>query len=56
VPKEDETIQRMIALKGDIFPNYSEDKFKQLLEKKAKIVKIQNISSTKRKMYEYSRD
>ena len=45
----------MMSLKGDIFPNYTEENFKKLLEKKVKIEKIITVSKTNRKIYEYTR-
>ena len=55
VPKEDPTVKLMMSLKGDIFPNYTEENFKKLLEKKVKIEKIITVSKTNRKIYEYTR-
>ena len=34
VPKNDETIQKMLKFKGDIFPDYTENNFKKFLETK----------------------
>jgi len=54
VPKEDPTSQFMLSLKGDIFPDYNEDNFKKELSKIAKITKITTVSSTERRIYEYT--
>ncbi len=55
VPKEDPTVKLMMSLKGDIFPDYTEENFKRILEKKVKIEKIITVSKTNRKIYEYTR-
>ena len=55
VPKNDETIQKMLKFKGDIFPDYNEENFKYFIEKKAKIVSIKEVTSSGRKIYEYKR-
>ena len=31
VPKEDPTVKLMMSLKGDIFPDYTEENFKRIL-------------------------
>ena len=55
VPKNDETIQKMLKFKGDIFPDYTENNFKKFLETNAKIVSVKEITSSGRKIYEYKR-
>tara|TARA_B100000886_G_scaffold208962_1_gene144627 strand:- start:923 stop:2305 length:1383 start_codon:yes stop_codon:yes gene_type:complete len=55
VPKKDETIQKMLKFKGDIFPNYSEENFKSLIEKKARIISIKEVTSSGRKIYQYEK-
>ena len=54
VPKEDDMIKEMTKLKGDIFENYNEERFKFILEQKAKIVGTNKVSSSGRVLYEYS--
>ena len=54
VPKDDETIKRMLTLKGDIFKEYNEENFKNLIKKNAKIISETNISKSGRKIFEYS--
>lgn len=39
VPKTDATVQRMLALKGDIFPGYSEQAFAAALAARARVVR-----------------
>ena len=53
VPKDDPTIQRMLSLKGDIFPNYSEENFKKYIEQNGKIINQFKIGESGRKVYEY---
>ena len=55
VPKEDETIKIMLRFRKDIFEEYTEDNFKKILLKKAKIIKINNIENSLRKIYEYEK-
>jgi len=55
VPKEDETVQSMIILKGDIFPNYTEENFIKFLGNKTKIISSTKVSSSGRKLFEYAR-
>jgi len=55
VPKEDDTIKIMLSLRKDIFEDYTEDNFKKILLKKAKIIKINNIENSLRKIYEYEK-
>jgi len=55
VPKNDETIKKMLEIKGDIFPNYSEEKFKEYISNKGKILSASKISESGRVIYEYER-
>ena len=52
VDKEDETVKRMLALKGDIFPNYNIENFEKYILKQGEILNKTNISNT-RVIYEY---
>ena len=54
VPKNDETIKKMLSLKGDIFKDYNEINFRDILLKNAKIISETNISESGRKIFEYS--
>ncbi len=51
VQKDDPTIQIMLSIRDDIFPDYNEENFKHALEKRAKIVKKVTVSNTNRKLY-----
>ena len=55
VPKEDETVQIMLKFRKDIFSDYTEEIFQNILLKKTKIIKIHNIKNTQRKIYEYEK-
>ena len=54
VDKEDQTVQTMLALKGDIFPNYSIENFEKSLSQHGKIIKKTNITDT-RILYEFNK-
>ena len=55
VQKDDTTIKQMLALRADIFSHYSEETFTQALEKRARIVTSETISSEGRKLFWYDR-
>jgi len=55
VPKEDITIQKMIELKGDIFPDYNEKNFEKIILQNAKILSKTIVSKSKRTIYEYKK-
>lgn len=44
VPKDDATVRRMLALKGDIFPGYSEAAFAAALSAHARIVRTDELA------------
>ena len=50
VPKADYTIKKMLSLKGDIFKDYSEDYFKNILSKTSKIESEKIVSASGRKI------
>ncbi len=56
VPKEDETIKKMLSLKGDIFQDYNEENFRNILANKSKILSEDKISESGRKIFQYSRN
>lgn len=53
VPKNDITIKKMLELKGDIFPNYNQDYFENILSKKSKILSKNLVSQSGRTLYEF---
>ena len=54
VAKSDETIQKMLEFREDIFLDYSENEFESCLKAKSKIVNKNNITKSGRIIYEYS--
>jgi len=54
VPKSDPTVQRMLALRDDIFSDYDVDRFADLLSERARIVKREVVSSSGREIFWYS--
>ena len=55
VPKNDVTIQSMIKLKGDIFPNYNLENFKYLLSKYVKITSEEIVSNSGRILFSFEK-
>jgi hypothetical protein len=55
VPKSDPTIQRMLALRQDIFDDYSQTSFEAALKEEARITKSETISHAGRVLNEYDR-
>lgn len=55
VPKNDSTIQSMIKLKGDIFPNYNLENFKSFLSKYTKITSERVISKSGRILFSFEK-
>ncbi len=55
VPKEDSTVRLMLALRQDIFPDYDVAHFSSALGKRARIVRVKNISGSGRQLFEYER-
>lgn len=55
VQKDDPTIQQMLAFRDDIFREYSEYAFTAALERNARIVREETISSTRRRLFWYDR-
>lgn len=55
VPKNDVTIQSMLRLKGDIFPNYNLENFKNFLSKKTKITSEKIVSKSGRTLFSFEK-
>ena len=55
VPKDDYTVEKMISLKGDIFEHYNEENFKNILSRASKIMSEKIVSSSGRKIFEFSK-
>lgn len=55
VQKTDTTIQQMLALREDIFSNYSEAAFVSAIEKRARLVRSETISGEGRRLFWFDR-
>jgi ribosomal protein L11 methylase PrmA len=55
VPKDDPTIRKMLALREDIFSNYSEAAFVRAMEQHGRIVAKQTVSKSGRTLFTYDR-
>lgn len=53
VPKNDETVNKLLALRKDIFSDYTEENFINILSAKAQIVGQTQISASGRKIFEF---
>lgn len=55
VQKDDPTVVRMLALKGDLFPDYSEAAFEAALSARARILEKRTVSSAGRVLFAFER-
>ena len=55
VPKSDPMVQALLALREDIFADYTEDTFSEALQSGARITRSETISATGRKLFRYDR-
>jgi predicted GNAT family acetyltransferase len=55
VNKDDPTVQFMLRFRENIFEDYTEEAFMRSLERRARIVQIQEVSNTGRKLVWFSR-
>ena len=55
VHKNDETVQRMLRFRKDIFDDYHEDAFRRHLEATAEILERREVSASGRALYFYQR-
>jgi len=55
VPKNDETVQRMLSLREDIFPNYTVEAFEAALASHARVERRDVISQSGRTLYAFDR-
>jgi ribosomal protein L11 methylase PrmA len=55
VPKDDPMVHRLLALREDIFPDYSEDNFVQALSERCTIVSRRTVSASGRTLFHYQR-
>ncbi len=56
VPKNDPTVQQMLALREDIFDDYTEENFKAAIRKRATIVDVQKVTHTDRVLIQFARN
>ena len=55
VPKSDPTVRTMLALREDIFPNYTREAFEAALTAGARIVQSETVSTSGRVLYAFER-
>ena len=55
VHKSDPTVQRMLALREDIFAHYSEEAFVAALGRNARTVKVETVTAAGRRLFWYDR-
>lgn len=55
VPKGDPMVQELLALREDIFPDYTEENFMDALSRNAKIIETRAVTETGRKLIWFSR-
>lgn len=55
VPKDDPTIVKMLALREDIFTDYTKEAFEQALSRVARIASVDQVSSSGRTLYGFER-
>lgn len=55
VPKEDSQVQKLLATRADIFPNYTKKGFEAAFATRFELVKQKSIPQTKRTLYLYKR-
>jgi len=55
VRKDDPTVQQMLSLREDIFPDYTEEAFATALQRQGRLVKVETVSATGRRLYWYDR-
>ena len=53
IPKNDQTVQKMLLTKEDIYHDYSEENFERQLRKSAEITNKFKLSNSSRVIYEY---
>ncbi|MEM8770219.1 MAG: class I SAM-dependent methyltransferase [Pseudomonadota bacterium] len=55
VPKEDPMVRKLLALRKDIFSDYTLEAFRTLLERHARIVKAEQVTQSGRVLFTYDR-
>lgn len=55
VPKGDAMVQRLLALRKDIFPDYTPENFNALIARRARIVSRETVTASGRTLFTYDR-
>ena len=55
VQKDDQTVQQLLALREDIFPDYNQANFERALKGRARVVKSEKVSASGRTLYWFDR-
>jgi hypothetical protein len=55
VQKDDQTVQQLLALREDIFPDYNQATFERALKARARIIKSEKVSASGRTLYWFDR-
>ena len=56
VPKDDPTVQQLLALRDDIFDEYTEENFLAAVSRRAKVISTNKVSNTNRVLIEFSKN
>jgi SAM-dependent methyltransferase len=54
VGRDDSMVRRLLALRPDVYDDYTKDKFVRLLESRARIVQVQELPGGQRTLYAYT--
>jgi len=55
VQKSDPTVQQLLALREDIFDDYTQENFEASLQKKARIIRSETVARTGRRLFWFDR-
>jgi hypothetical protein len=55
VPKEDPMVKELLALRGDLFPDYNEGEFRDAIRSRGRIVSEMQVPGTQRTLIHYSK-
>jgi ribosomal protein L11 methylase PrmA len=56
VPKTDSAVRKMLALRNDIFDDYTEERFRTILASQARILNVQALSANGRRLYAFGKE
>jgi hypothetical protein len=54
VGRDDSMVRRLLALRPDVYDDYTKDQFVRLLESRARIVQVQELPGGQRTLYAYT--